>query len=907
MTAGGARRYNFPKSLPRGAMIGQTISHYRILAKLGEGGMGVVYKAEDTKLKRTVALKFLHPEALESPEHKTRFLHEAQAAAALAHPNVCTIYEIDEVDGRSFIAMEFVEGLSVKQKIEARPLKLEEALDIAIQVAEGLQAAHEQGVVHRDIKPSNLIVTSRSQVKIMDFGLAQLIERTRITETGTKMGTPAYMSPEQVQGEAVDRRTDVWSLGVLFYEMVSGRLPFKGDREAAVAYAVLHQEPEPLTALRSGLPLELDRVVQKALAKSPQGRYQHAEEMIVDLRGVVKKLDIGQPTSLRPSTSAKAPDPAGPVASAANWKMYVALAALLVLALAGWGTAWWRSKSEPGQEIPYRQFMVQPRGFHVVGGLYVVNRPVISPDGRYIAYLGMGSSLWVYDLTNSDDRKIEGIKIEGIESEGWFSWSPDSRWICYVSTGQLFKNSMDGGAPQKLADIVWPGFSGSSWSPDGKAIVFSTGVPARLYQIPSNGGRPEPLSEPDAASGEPISYENPCFVRNGSRNRLLVYAQLGAEGGSSIVAEDLDSGERREVVSGAWGWPFYSSSGHLLLKGGGQYFALSFSAKTLQAQGDPFPISGRMMSRGFASVSRDGTLVYAESHPGLQQLVWVNRQGIKVGAIGDAHPGIDRPRLSADGRRIVASVRGEDYQENLWVYDLRRESSVPLTFDGGSSPAWTPDARRIVYLGPSGISVKSADGSGESKPLLLTGDAYPFDVSRDGRLVYDDLATTPGGSDILYAQIGQDGKLGEPVPFAKTNFDELSPALSPDGRYLAYESNESGRYEVYLQPFPRGGRKEKASTQGGRQPRWRGDGKELFYVENNSLLVAVSVILSPEISVGGRQELFREPNLVGRGHTYEVAPDGQRFVVAKTLDDSGQIEGFRIVQNWLAPFTTDRP
>ncbi len=275
-------------------MVGQTISHYKILEKVGEGGMGVVYKAEDTKLKRQVALKFLRTDILdlEDEEHKERFLREAQAAAALDHPNICTVYEIDEADGQTFLSMAYLEGGTVKEKIKARPLKLEEALDIAIQTAQGLQAAHGKGIVHRDIKGANLMVTPQGQVKIMDFGLAQLAEQSRLTKTTTMLGTPAYMSPEQAQRLHTDRRTDIWSLGVVIYEMMTGRLPFEGERQEAVLYAIGNDEPEPITALRVGVPTELDFIVSKAMAKAPEERYQHVEEMIVDLRVLGNKLTV---------------------------------------------------------------------------------------------------------------------------------------------------------------------------------------------------------------------------------------------------------------------------------------------------------------------------------------------------------------------------------------------------------------------------------------------------------------------------------------------------------------------------------------------------------------------------------------------------------------------------------------
>ena len=581
-----------------------------------------------------------------------------------------------------------------------------------------------------------------------------------------------------------------------------------------------------------------------------------------------------------------------------RWKLSLAITAVFVLVVGGWG--FWVSRSESGPERPRREFTVQPRGLHGVGTQPGVNRAVISPDGRYIAYRGAALSLWVYDLSTGEDRKLEGV-----EHTGWPSWSPDSRWICFVWMGRLFKVSVDGGAPQFLAEIEWPGFLGSSWSPDGRTIVFSAGTPARLYELPSKGGVPQLLFEADSPDPD-ISYANPHFAVNSSRGRLFLYRR-GAEGNSSVVAWDLDTGERQEVVSdGGWSWPFHSNSGHLLLRRQGQYFALPFSAESLQAQGDPIQVGGRAGSgSGFASVSLDGTLVHEDRRRGLQQLAWVDRRGDKIQTMGDFRPGINRPRLSPDGRRIVMSVRTEDSPGNLWVYDLARNSGAPLTFDQGGDPVWTPDSARILYTGLGlDIFITPADGSGIAEPFLASPDEvqlYPYDVSRDGYLVY--VTWTPAaGSDIFYVRMGPAGRPADPVAFVHTRFDEMDAALSPDGALLAYVSDESGRYEVYLQPFPAGGWKEKVSTRGGSQPRWRGDGKELFFVEDNGGMVAVSLTGSQRLSAGERRELFRQPNLLGRGHAYDVSPDGQQFVIRETVDDSGHVEGFRIVQNWSAPY-----
>ena len=426
-------------------MIGQTISHYRITEKLGEGGMGIVYKAEDTKLKRPVALKFLRSDVLEDEEHKERFLREAQAAAALDHPNICTVYEIDEADGQTFLSMAYLEGETVKEKIKARPLKLEEALDITIQTATGLQAAHEKGIVHRDIKGANLMVTPQGQVKIMDFGLAQLAERSQLTKTTTILGTPAYMSPEQAQRLPTDRRTDIWSLGVVIYEMVTGRLPFEGERQEAVLYAIAQEDPEPITALRAGLPMELEWIVGKAMAKDAAERYQHVEEMIVDLNGLGKKRAAGKSTILRTTNT----PPGIPTATATNqavgpartwlWPAVVALLAIFAIAL-----AFLALRPESGS-TPARLSISLPPAHEITSS------PAISSDGRIIAYTAQRGTdeprLYLRHLDSFEARPVAG------SSGAWHPFfSPDGKWVAFFAQGQLQKAEIAGGTPIGLAE-----------------------------------------------------------------------------------------------------------------------------------------------------------------------------------------------------------------------------------------------------------------------------------------------------------------------------------------------------------------------------------------------------------------------------------------------------------------------
>ena len=773
-------------------MIGRTISHYRITDKLGEGGMGVVYKAEDTNLKRPVALKFLAAHLLGDEEIKVRFRREAEAAAALNHPNVCHVYEISEVEGKTFIAMAFIEGDPLDKKIEAGPLKLEQALDIAIQTAKGLQAAHGKQVVHRDIKPANLMVGGDGLVTIMDFGLALLTDRSKLTRLDETMGTVTYMSPEQTYGMELDHRTDIWSLGVVIYEMVTGQKPFKGHYDKAVMYSITNEAPEPMTALRTGVPMELELLVNKCLAKERDERYQHTDELILDLRSLQKKLESGKSTILQtapgrsvgaqqavpqdsPTEASEHPlvkyrvieNLEGPdeavayraedtqlhrsvairiVPESAAQKLerrqrlkratLTAVVAMIALVVGVVATVQFRGPSAP-QEILVRRFSFTPEHLTYFGGS--VAQSVISPNGKHIAYVaGVGDPmLWIRDLNREEPREIEGT-----EGAQFPSWSPDSEFILFAADGNVNRISAQGGTATTICELPQPSYFGGSLSPDGNSIVFAAGGTFRLYQVPARGGNPRQLAEVDW-SGKGPSMVLPHFLPSLSGGRTLIYSK-GSAGGTEMFVWNLEEGEPQILGDGFS--PVYSPTGHIVYVVESDLWALPFSLETLSPTGEAFPIT---QDGTVPSVSDDGTLIYTDLVRGRQQLVWLDRQGKKLGAIGQPQRQILDPELSPDGRRVV--VHGtEDGNIDVWVHEVDRPLRQRVTFHSGldGRAIWGPSENEVTFHstreGYYDIYTRPLEGTGE--PTLLVDSpfsGYALDSRRPHTLWSATAATAP--------------------------------------------------------------------------------------------------------------------------------------------------------------------
>jgi Tol biopolymer transport system component/predicted Ser/Thr protein kinase len=760
-------------------MIGRTISHYRILAKLGEGGMGVVHKAEDTRLERTVALKFLASHVLKSEEAKTRFFNEAKAAAALDHPNVCTVYEVDEADGQIFLAMAYVDGPTLKQKIAERPLKLTEALEIAIQVGQGLQAADEKGIVHRDIKSGNVMVTASGQAKIMDFGLAHLGERTKITKTGSTVGTPGYMSPEQAQGHPVDRRSDIWSLGVVLYEMVTGRLPFEGEREEAVLYSILNDEPEPITAQRVGVPTEMDRIVAKALAKSPEERYPHVEDMLVDLRALRKRVE--STARMKAVSKVTAPRLA---------RRGLLWAGALVAVVAAATVAIWHFRST--SQEPARPLNPVPLTSYLGSETY----PSFSPDGKQVAFSWDGEKQDNFDIyvklldAGPPDRLTSNPADDLCPA-----WSPDGRRIAFYRRTRdslaIYSVSSRGGSERKLGDVTfldqpWRVGHQLSWSPDGRFLAFEDKESAEgrysifLLSIATREKRRLPI----VATG-PLHHIGPAFSPDGQS--LAFFGTAGVNSGDFYVAS-VAGGEAKRLTSDG------QLTAGLAWTADGREIVFS---------------SARAGERSLWRISAaGGTPEHLGALGGVALLPAISRQGGRLLYVQrvsetniwrfDAHGRSpprrfiastrddENPQYSPDGERIVF-VSNRSGSHALWLCDSDGSNPVQLTSFGGSTvngfPSWSPDGRQIAFdsnfKGNWDIYVIDAEG-GAPHPLTTDSgaDARPS-WSRDGRWIY--FASTRTGTNQVWKVSAEGGR-----PIQVTRAGGNNPVESADGKFVYY-------------------------------------------------------------------------------------------------------------------------
>jgi serine/threonine-protein kinase len=879
-----------------------------------------VWRAEDTKLGRDVALKMLPDGFAQDPERLARFEREARVLASLSHPNIAGIHGLEEVDGKRFLVMELVEGQTLAERIQRGPMPIEEVVRIARQIAEAVEAAHEKGVVHRDLKPANVNITPDGNVKVLDFGLAKALIgdpmsgdnvnqnlslsptlTQAMTGLGVLLGTAGYMSPEQARGKPVDRRADIWAFGCILYEMLTGQRLFTGETATDVIGAVVHKEPD-LDELSSKVPAPIRRLLERCLQKDANRRLQSIGDARIALQEWMENPEAEDVV-------------AAEVSRRSPWVVAAGVAGGLALGLL-LGALFLGARSKP-EQLRRFEINVSEQGLFSRLGSGIV----VSPDGSMIAYTtgqeGQTQSLILRPL----DRFQETVLASGEGSSGPYHpfFSPKGDWLGFVTPGELKKISTSGGAPITLAQVERS--RGASWGPDG-TIVYSRSIYTGLSRISASGGDPQPLTELDKAAGEQ-SHRWPQWLPGG---KAVLFSSL-VEGGQ-FVFEDaaievviVATGERKVVHRGGY-YPRYVPTGHILYVHEGTLFALPFDVDKLEATGSQMPVlEGLETNAGQGSaqyaVSDNGLLVYLEGANELEPfpIVWVDREGRSQTLWGA--PGIyGTPRLSPDGNRLAVSVqRGSNW--DVWVYDLERDVATRITFGESydADPVWSPDGRWIAFEGEidgvDGIFRKRTDGTGDAEMLMEPGKQTfpaPQSWSADGRHLAIQSAGEGGQTDIWILPIDEDGSAGEPEAFARTQFEENSPNFSPDGRWLAYNSSETGRPEVFVASFPPGGGKWQVSDGGGTQAQWSGDGRELFF-RTDAGIMSVRVSSDGNSFRASRPEVVFEGNFLGglRGvllpgynfPDYDVSADGKRFVMFQGTTEGALATEAKVVLGWF--------
>ncbi len=862
---------------------GTRLGPYEIGASIGAGGMGEVYKATDTRLSRTVAIKILPAEFSDHDDMRARFEREAQTIAGLSHPNICTLHDVGEGSVPaseaglspttvSYLVLEYLEGETLAERIARGPIPLPEALPMAIAIADALDKAHKQGVIHRDLKPANVMLT-KAGPKLLDFGLAKWAEsggdaglaamptRADVTAKGTMLGTLQYMAPEQIEGKDADARTDIFGFGALLYEMVTGKRAFEGKSQATLISAIMSREPRPMSHLVPVSPPALEHVVERCLAKDPDDRWQSAHSVGVQLKWIA----YGDTTG------------AAPVSEEDRKRERMTLVALgavavLAIALAVPAYLYFFQGPEAGERFTYR---IPIAGYQDAA---------LAPDGSGIVFSARpsgGATMLYYRPIGA----LTSVRLDGTTDGARPFWSPDSRFVGFVAGGTLKKIDVTGGPAQSLASV--PGFTGGTWNEAGTILYGSADG---LFRVSAEGGTPEPVTTVEAPE---TGHYWPRFLPDGVHYVFLGWAEEPAE--RALQAGSLDSSERTRLLP-LESQAAYAEPGYLLYQRESAVYAQPFDTGSLSFTGEPQRVAGGVAfdpsdGRGWFDVSQTGTLYFyegatevsarGENANGMFSLV--GRSGQILRPVGTAGPWGDMD-LSADGR-MLAITRVDAGAGDIWVIDWQRgDQGVPtrLTLDPANdlNPVWSPDGTRVAFTsyrsGNADVFVMNANGVGDAEPLVSSqGYDSVEDWSSDGKyLAY--LHGTPDQPDIYVLPLEEGG---EPIAFVEGPYNKDEPQFSPDGRWIAYTTDESGEFEVYVKSFPEGTEREKASVGGGGQPRWSLDGTELFYRSPDGGVMVVAVATDPQLDIGSPERLFsrsyqpRYSNAPAR-HQWSVSPDG---------------------------------
>jgi serine/threonine protein kinase len=885
---------------------GTKLGPYEVVSPLGAGGMGEVYRARDQTLGRDVALKVLPAAFASDPERMARFRREAQVLASLNHSRIGAIYGFEDSGSVHALVMELIEGPTLAGRIARGPVPLDEALPLAREISEALEAAHERGIVHRDLKPANIKITPDGNVKVLDFGLAKAVEGdatstdiqnsptiSRVaTQAGIILGTAAYMSPEQAKGKQVDRRTDIWAFGCVLFEMLTATRPFEGETASDALAAVIRAEPN-WALLRSTTPQAIRSLLQRCLKKDPKQRLQ----AIGDARIAIEEILSGTPSDASSSVSEAHARRLVPWA--------IAAAALIVAGL--FAAGYFVRKPQPLPAI-VSQIASPPNTKFVFNGINP-GPPVLSPDGGQVAFSAAGSDgrqlLWIRPLNHPAAHPLEGT-----DGAMFPFWSADSRSLGFFTNGKMNRIDLAGGPPVGLCDIAIG--RGGTWGADG-TILFTPNVSSPVFRIAASGGTPQPVTMINGAENE-RSHRWPQFLPD--NKHFLFFAQKAVVGNGGVYVASLDGGAPKLLMQNESN-AVYSTLGYLLFVRQGNLMVQRFDASHLRLDGEAVALVehvgvNAITSRAIFDVSGTGILVYEAGNAtgDTDQLVWYDRTGKQIEATGTTGLFVE-PSISADGSKLAISglLGGTRNGLSIWLFDLARATKTRLTFPPASDrqPSWAPDGKSLAFVsnltGPPHIYLSAADGTG-TPTSLTAGDVSEFAprFTADGRyLLFERLAEQPNSRREIWGVLLSGDRKAFPV--IQNQFDSYAPALSPDGKWLAYESRE-GRPEICVIPFLHGAGKWQVSTAGGLQPRWRRDGRELFYISTDNKIMAAEITeQQSSLLIGKVQSLFQiDPVRSAGGSPYDVTADGKKFVVASVASSQGS-EPLTLVVKWPALLT----
>ena len=884
---------------------GRMLAHYRLAEKIGEGGMGAVYRARDTKLDRDVALKILPQAFTTDADRMTRFAREAQVLASLNHPHVGAIYGLEDQDGIKALVLELIDGEDLNERLAGGTIPLDQALGIAMQIAEGMEAAHEKGIIHRDLKPANVKITTAGKVKVLDFGLAKAMTDPAsspelslsptltipATQAGVIMGTASYMAPEQARGRTADKRSDVWAFGVILYEMVVGGRLFAGETVTDILAAVIRAEPD-LDKVPANAPPALRRLLRRCLAKNPARRLRDFGDVRLELQEAIEAPAEQETASV--STLQAAPMPA--------WKRALSIGFIVALLAAAATTGFITSGLM--QDAPLVHASVLPpeeTSFSLDSSSPGV--PAISPDGTRITFSAIDGEgiarLYVRSLDAS-----KAYVLSGTGGAGYPFWSPNSQSIGFFvrSENALKKIAATGGPALTLCES--PNGKGGTWGSDG-TIIFAASHDSGLFTVRDSGGIPQPLTELISELND-NSHRHPFLLPGGRHFLYLARGRKTETESGALMIGSLDQEDEDKFLMSTKAGVVYSS-GHLLFLNDRVLMAQPFDTDSLELTGDPFPIAEDILyiggaAKGVFSASDNGSLIYVGGiHEIGRTLAWVDTEGIPQGTLGE-EAAYRRVMLSPDGKFATTTVLDEaQSQYDIWIFEIERGLGTRFTFSSEDEHygTWSPDSKRLYFTKEidevGQIFVKPIGGTG-SEELVYESDKnkYPGSISPDGKHLTFSMTSTDTGVDVWVLPLSSDK---EPYIFAGGEFSQHDGMFSPDGRWMAYMSDESKRAEVYVTPFPDPGRKWQVSTDGGDNPIWSLDGKKLYFQGRGGAVTVVDIDTSGDtLVVGAPQVLFERPPS-GFYYRYSPAPAGDQFLVVESSQRGGSLP-LSLVLNW---------